>query len=627
LKPFSSILLLAAVQAVCLLGSSCVVAQRPGPAPQTPRGTQLDAATGTADLLVTLRDDKKGELSYSAKVTLRTRNGDPRGVTISEKGRARFRNIPLGEYEVLVEAPGHPTLRANVSLARDGESHHLDITVLPRSGTPDANVPPPLSFREQKELTAGLRSLQAQKLREAKKHFLSAAKTAPNHPDVDYLLGVIGAMTGEMETAKQYFENAAARYQHVLSITALGEIFLVEGNLDAAKQRLETALKVDPNSWRADQLLAAVLLSQRSYTLAIQHAEHALQLGKTEAKGARLTLAQALTEVGERQRSAQVLNELLSQNPTQEQAKQARKLLDANGGAAPAEITAAQKYPNLPSTAASASKFSPPVKFDYASLPFEPSSLAAQYQRWVPPNVDDAVPPVETGVSCPLHQILTEAGERVIEFVNNVDRFSATETMNHEGLNEFGLAVHSERRSFNYLVSIQEFRPGVYDVQEFRDGLTTPDIFPEHVATVGTVALVFVFHPNYANDFEFLCEGRTHQGGQDAWQIHFSQKPDHSPRLRSYRLANRYFRVGLKGRAWISTETFQVLRLESDLTGTLPEIRLRADHEDIQYGPVLVKRKELVLWLPASSEIFLDFNGHRIHRQQLLSDYFFFWVD
>jgi len=31
--------------------------------------------------------------------------------------------------------------------------------------------------------------------------------------------------------------------------------------------------------------------------------------------------------------------------------------------------------------------------------------------------------------------------------------------------------------------------------------------------------------------------------------------------------------------------------------------------------------------LPSSSEIFLDFNGHRIHRQQLLSDYFFFWVD
>src|ERR1700675_3748748 len=68
LKPLNSILLLAAVQAACLFGPSCVAAQRPGPAPQTPRATQLDAATGTAARLVTIRDDKKGELSYSAKV-------------------------------------------------------------------------------------------------------------------------------------------------------------------------------------------------------------------------------------------------------------------------------------------------------------------------------------------------------------------------------------------------------------------------------------------------------------------------------------------------------------------------------------------------------------------------------
>jgi len=87
-------------------------------------------------------------------------------------------------------------------------------------------------------------------------------------------------------------------------------------------------------------------------------------------------------------------------------------------------------------------------------------------------------------VSCPLHEILKQTGERVVEFVSSVDHFSATETMNHEALNEFGLAIHSERRRFNYLVAIQEFRPGVYDVQEFRDGLTTADIFPEHVATM-----------------------------------------------------------------------------------------------------------------------------------------------
>jgi tetratricopeptide (TPR) repeat protein len=540
---------------------------------------------------------------------------------MSDKGRARFRSIPLGEYEVQVEAQGYATTRANVSVARPGESHNLDIKVLPGLGTTDA--PRPLSLKEQKELTAGLRALQAQKLEEARKHFLIAAKTAPNHPDVDYLLGVLATMTGDMEAAKQYLENAATRYQHVLSLTALGEIYLTEGNLTLAQQRLEVALKSAPNTWRADQLLAAVALKQGSYSVAIEHAEHALQSGKTDAKGARLTMADALYATGDHQRSAQALNELLKENPTQEQAKEARKRLEANRDPQtppfPAEGPASS---NLSNTA-----FATAPSLSAANLPSAVSNPLTQSPRWFPANVDDSIPPVDTAVACPLPQIVGQAGQRVLEFVSNVDRFTATESLSHQTLNEFGLAVRSERIKFNYLVAIQEMKPGVFDVQEYRDGGTSNEIFPEHVATLGTVAMVFVFHPNYAGDFDFRCEGRAHQANQEAWQIHFSQKAERASRLRSYRLGSQYFRVGIKGRAWISTDAFQVLRMESDLVSEVPQIRLRTEHQDILYGPVPFQKKHLVLWLPLATETYLDFNGHRIHRRQDLSNYLLFWVE
>jgi len=573
--------------------------------------------------VVTIQDDKNGDLSQSAKVTLRSQNGDARGAAISEKGHARFRSIPLGEYEVQVEAPGYATRRANVSLARPGESHNLDLTVLPGSGTEDANTPRPLSLKEQKELTAGLRALQAQKLEEARKHFLIAAKTAPNHPDVDYLLGVLATMTGDMEAAKQYLENAATRYQHVLSLTALGEIYLTEGNLTVAQQRLEAALNSAPNTWRAHQLLAAVALKQGSYSVAIEHAEHALQMGKTEAKGARLTLADALYATGDHQRSVQVLNELLKENPTQDQAKEARKLLEASREAQTPPPSADVASSSNTSDAA----FAIAPSLSAANLPSALSNPLNQSPRWFPANVDDSIPPVDTAVSCPLTQIVRQAGERVLEFVSNVDRFTATESLSHQTLNEFGLAVRSERIKFNYLVAIQEMKPGVFDVQEYRNGGTSNEIFPEHVATLGTVAMVFVFHPNYAGDFDFRCEGRTHQGNQQAWQIHFSQKAERPSRLRSYRLGTQYFRVGIKGRAWISTDAFQVLRMESDLASGVPQIRLRTEHQDILYGPVPFQKKHLVLWLPLATETYLDFNGHRIHRRQDLSNYLLFWVD
>jgi tetratricopeptide (TPR) repeat protein len=620
LKAFRSILL-TAIQAACLIAPSCVAAQRPGMPPQTPRGTQSDVESGTADLVVNLRDEKDRELSQSANVTLRSRTGDPRGVARSEKGRANFRGIALGDYEVQVEASGYATGRANVSLTRPGETRDLDIALLAGSGAASSNTPPPLSLKEQKELTAGLRALQAQELEEARKHFLTAAKTAPNHPDVDYLLGVLATMTGDVATAKQYLENGATRYEHILSLTALGEIYLTEGNLALAQQRLETALKTAPNTWRADQLLAAVELKQGSYAQAIQHAEHALQIGKTEAKGARLTLADALYATGDHQRSVQVLDELLKENPTQEQTKEAHRLLEANRAAASSSAEGSL-YANL-----SNATFAIAPSLSSANLPFTLANPLSVSPHWFPPNVDESIPPADATVPCPLPLIVRKAGERVLEFVGNVDRFTATESLSHQTLNEFGLAVRSERIKFNYLVSIQEMKPGVFDVQEFRNGGTSNDIFPEHVATLGTVAMVFVFHPNYAGDFDFRCEGRAHQGNQEVWQIHFSQKPDRASRLRSYRLGTQYFRVGIKGRAWVSTETSQVLRMETDLVSKVPEIRLHAEHQDILYGPVPFQKKHLVLWLPLATETFLDFNGHRIHRRQDLSNYLLFWVD
>jgi tetratricopeptide (TPR) repeat protein len=623
LKPYRSILLFAALQGTCLIAPNCVAGQRPGPSPQTPRASQPDAATGSADLVVNIRDETNSELTQPAKVTLRSRSGDPRGLIVSEKGRATFRGIGLGDYEVQVEAPGSAIAKASVSLTRPGESRAIEITVLRGSGTGDANTPRPLSLNEQKELTAGLRALQAQKLEEARKHFLIAAKTAPNHPDVDYLLGVLSSMTGDLAAAKQYLENGATRYQHILSLTALGEIYLNEGNLALAQQRLEAALKTAPNTWRADQLLAAVELKQGSYPLAIQHAERALQVGKIEAKGARLTLADALYATGDHQRSVQVLNDLLKENPTQEQTKEANKLLEANRAAqTPPSSTKDALTSNL-----TTATFAVAPSLGSANLPSALANPLTASPHWFPPNVDDSIPPAENSGSCPLPQVVQQTGQRVLEFVSNVDRFTATESLSHQSLNEFGLAVRSEKIKFNYLVSIQEMKPGVFDVQEFRDGGTSNDVFPEHVATLGTVAMVFVFHPNYAGDFDFRCEGRVHQGNQEAWQIHFSQKAERASRLRSYRLGNQYFRVGIKGRAWISTESSQVLRMETDLISKVPEIRLNAEHQDILYGPVPFQKKHLVLWLPLATETYLNFNGHRIHRRQDLSNYLLFWVD
>ncbi len=626
MKIFSSAFLFATVLTALWVLPRQATAQRLGPGGQPPRGTSADLPAGTAELVITLHDAKNAEFLLAAKVTLRNSAGELRGTSITEKGRAVFRTLPLDTYEVSVEVQGSPATKASVSLQLAGENKILDIIVGSGNSVSAATGPPPLSIKEQKELTDGLRALQAQRIEEARKHFLAAAKTNPNQPDVDYLLGVIAAMTGDVVTAKQYFENAATRYEHVRSLTALGELDLTAGNLPEAKTYLEKALKADPNTWRAEQLLAAVDLRQQAYPEAIQHAEHALQVGKTEAKGARLTLAEALSASGNYQRSSDVVNELLKQSPTQEQSKEAREILESNRQElAPHTLSASS---NAASFSASASR-APAV----GSLPLSPSLPAAsanpltESSRWIPPNVDDSVPPADSSVFCPLTNVVEQAEMRVLQLVDNLDRFTATERLHHQTLNEFGLAVRSVDQKYDYSVYIHEVKPGIFDVSEYRDGSDSRDIFPEHVATLGTVALVFVFHPHYAEDFDFKCEGLAHQGNQLAWQIHYQQKPGRASRLRSYRLGTKYYRVGIKGRAWIAADSFQIIRMESDLVNQVSDLRLYAEHQDILYGPVPFKKRDTVLWLPYSSETFLDFNDHRIHRRQDFTNYLLFWVD
>jgi hypothetical protein len=255
-----------------------------------------------------------------------------------------------------------------------------------------------------------------------------------------------------------------------------------------------------------------------------------------------------------------------------------------------------------------------------------PRDQRSKADSWFPQDIDRNIPPVAPGEACPLADVLSGAGKRVQELARNVDKFAATEVVEHQTVDRSGRLRRPEIRKFNYLVSIAQTANGYMNVEEYRNGGSDPDQFPDHIATRGTPILALIFDPHYLNDVRMTCEGLGEWKGQPAWQVRFEERPDRRHTMSAFYISGRSFSVRLRGRAWILADSYQVARLESDLTDEIPEIRLRLQHENVEYRPVRFAESKSEIWLPSSAELYMDFSGHRFYRRHLFTDFQLFSV-
>jgi hypothetical protein len=244
---------------------------------------------------------------------------------------------------------------------------------------------------------------------------------------------------------------------------------------------------------------------------------------------------------------------------------------------------------------------------------------------WAPPDIDALQPPAAKA-SCSLPDVVSQAGVRVEELVHNLDRFSATEVIQHQPVNRSGKMQRPEIQKFNYVYSMKEGPDGYMISEEDRDLSGNPNGFPDQVATLGSAGLVLIFHPHYVRDFRMSCEGLGDWHGQPAWQIRFEELPNYLHRMSSIVMDRTAYDVRLRGIAWILEDSYQVVHLEIDLAETIPKIRLRLDHQIIDYLPVSFPQSDTKIWLPSSAELYLDFRGHRFYRRLSYTNFKLFSV-
>lgn len=400
--------------------------------------------------------------------------------------------------------------------------------------------------------------------------------------------------------------------------------------LDEAQRHLGRALAIDPNFADGNYLMGVLLLRQKESGKASGYLQRSVDLSPNHAP-ALLALGEAAYLQQDYSRAIESLERFIRGQPQSPQAPTAKRYIDAmrrfqqpgadakaGSGIAGSSALDVEGSKTTGSGTETANLELPPL----------PVITPITETDWAPPDVDYEEIVLDSTAGCRLDEVVRATGNRVQELVQNLDRFSATEKIDHYKLSPMGLQTSHETRKFEYLVEIRPSGTKGLSVDEYRRGSVSTEEFPGHIATIGLPSLVLIFHPYFQANYEFKCEGHGTWLGKPAWLIHFRPRTDDDTgAMLAYNVGGRYFAVSQKGRAWIDPDTSQILAMESDIMHPLPEIRLLRDHQLIEYGPVRFRNNSVQLWLPKSADWYCALSGRRYHRRHTFSEFLLFSVD
>ncbi len=595
--------------------------------PGQPGGISIYGHEGSA-LVLTVRGDRKELLDRQAVVKL-TNKSNPNVLwqTTEDGSVAVFTELRVGLYDVEVSAVGYLMAHEGLTVQGINTTHQMEVVLEKDPSAVDLSIQKGLEIpsKARKNLVRGADALKSGKLQDAQKHLDAAYSSFPYSSEASFLLGYLyflksGSKQGQaylsdILQAKTYLAKAVTLDPHnVQALSLLGRLYIQESDYTAARTTLEQAVAADPDYWTAHHLLGNVYLRQNEFEKARAQAELAIERGKGGGSAAELVLGEALANLGRDQEAIQALQRFVQGTPASTTAPQVREL-----------ISDLQRRDSNPASKSQTAINSSSIAGPDAMLAAAPAGLSIN--TWQPAGIDDVKPAVAADASCPFEKVIDGAGQRVKEFVDSLAQFDAIEDLTHEELDPLGNPKKSVSLKFDYVASISESQPGRFIVDEFRSGRSGTEDFPDQIATRGLPTLALIFHPDMRDNFDMTCEGLGTWNGKATWLVHFRQREDHPHRIQDYIVANRVYPVSMKGRAWIAADSFQIVRLESEMVSPIPEIQLVSQHQIVEYASVPFPKKNVELWLPKNADLYFDFRRHHYFRRHSFDHFMLFSVD
>jgi hypothetical protein len=230
-----------------------------------------------------------------------------------------------------------------------------------------------------------------------------------------------------------------------------------------------------------------------------------------------------------------------------------------------------------------------------------------------------------------LDSILSAVGKTVAESFSNFPNTSSVEQVHQEKLGRKQKANATLDQKFRYLcfTPAEAWGPGFgeYRVDLSAGQARQQGLQDGFMLTSGFASASLVFHPKYQSQADFRYLGQQRVNDRDVYVVAFAQQPAKARLSGAFKFGATSMPTFSQGLAWIDSQSYQIIRLRTDLLRPLPEINLERETTEIAYGEVQFKGITAAFWLPQQVTVAVDWNGKQFRNEHRYSEFKVFNVE
>jgi VWFA-related protein len=221
--------------------------------------------------------------------------------------------------------------------------------------------------------------------------------------------------------------------------------------------------------------------------------------------------------------------------------------------------------------------------------------------------------------------ILQKMGRSVDEFVREIGDLIAHEDVIQEKLNAKGGIQAKERVQDNYLILHHGYEWGAsaeYRMDEKGNRLGPIGLEKGYLATSGYALSCISFSTFAQSQSRFRYLGQEMIGLRGTYVLGFAQKPGEATFLVTMRgTGGADVDMLTQGILWVDKNSFQIIRMRSDLLAPNKEIQLDQLTTDETFGEVQLQDVANPVWLPRDVEVYIEIHKRKFRNEHHYKDY------